>query len=477
MKQSQLPSALLAAALFAGSALMPGCGSDTPADTGAPTTDPSGESTGQEGTTGYYDDLEDYDFEEYEFRILDNDTVALFLTAEEMTGEKVNDAAWQRNAEVEDLLNVKIVSENDQEMGEIRFQNAILADDAEAVDLFCFRGPGQRDVYITANVLYDWKEIPNLKLDCPWYNQSANEAYSIAGKQYFGVSDITLAVQHSASVLFNIGMAEDFQIESPYTQVKEGRWTMDALLTSVKDVYSDLNNNGEADEADRYGLVGHINLFGRLAPSAGETEVLSSPDGFVVNLFSDKLAAFGEKLRTLYRDENVLASTAAYDALCEDRALFIFYSSDPAKLREVEIDFGYLPYPKYDEAQENYYNEASGGMMAVPINAPDIERTGAVIEALSAGSARYLRQAFVDTYIENKVLRDEESVENYRLAYSTHVYSLSYNIDPAGMLASHKFYAELLRNDAVEHASYYASVREAIETAYEELYNAALANQ
>ena len=103
-------------------------------------------------------------------------------------------------------------------------------------------------------------------------------------------------------------------------------------------------------------------------------------------------------------------------------------SSGVLLLHEIDaFDFGYLPYPKYDENQKDYIVWSAGGLLAIPNTASDISRTGAVVEALSAASTKYIKDAFVEKYIEGKVLRDEESVEIYRMMRDLATYDISYN--------------------------------------------------
>jgi len=267
-------------------------------------------------------------------------------------------------------------------------------------------------------------------------------------------------------------MVENYNLQSPFELVDSGKWTVDAFRSYFNGVYLDTNGNGEKDKEDTYALSCHCNHMGRVIAASGEMEVSCGEDGFVINLYSDKLVSLFEKVRAITEDPNVRATTENndIDLLSGGNAMFITYASDPAKLRDVPIEFGYLPFPKYDEAQENYIVEAQGGLMAVPTTASNIERSGVIIEALSAGSNKYLREAFIQNYVENKVLRNEDSIRMYRLARSVLSYNISYNIDPADLLASHKFYSTMIADPTLGHASYYESIRESVETAYADLY-------
>ncbi|MBQ8552273.1 MAG: extracellular solute-binding protein [Clostridia bacterium] len=440
------------------------------------------DTTAKVETAGYYDELSGLDFNDYTFTIAtynsDKNGWNLYLTAEEASGDLISNAAYKRNTEVEEMLNINIEARKVGDY-ETLFKNAVLADDGEAFDLICFFASGQYGSYITENLVYDWQEVPHLNLDADWYNQSANETFTIAGKQYFGVSDLTFPVQQNASIIFNIDMLEKHNLDSPYDLVREGKWTVDALNSYIKDIYVDANNNDLADENDSYGLVGAVNVFGRIMASSGELEITKSDAGFKLNLFSDNIVNIFDKIRELYNNEATLVAADGnvnINTFKKGNTLFCLYPSDPALLRDIQFDFGYLPFPKADESQEDYITEAIGGMMAIPQSAKNIERTGAIVEALSAGSHKYINEAFIETYIENKVLRSDDAVEMFRLCRDTYTYNFAFNIDPAGLLASHKFYAAILKDTTLELASYYESQREQITTAYDSLWEIAEGN-
>ena len=58
----------------------------------------------------------------------------------------LNDTAFKRNLEVENLLNVAItVQKEDIEKYETTFRNLVMSGDAESIDLIVLWSPGQED--------------------------------------------------------------------------------------------------------------------------------------------------------------------------------------------------------------------------------------------------------------------------------------------------------------------------------------------
>ena len=96
-------------------------------------------------------------------------------------------------------------------------------------------------------------------------------------------------------------------------------------------------------------------------------------------------------------------------------------------LREAECNFGILPDPKHSESQGEYYNAVYAGCttaISIPVTASDIERTGIVLEALTAESYYTLRPAYYDISLKSKLMRDDESGEMLDLIFATRCYDL-----------------------------------------------------
>lgn len=81
--------------------------------------------------------------------------------------------------------------------------------------------------------------------------------------------------------------------------------------------------------------------------------------------------------------------------------------------REVDFDFGVLPYPKYDEEQTNYQTRVGTGapVVAIPVTTKDPSMVSAVLEVMSAEGYYQMRPAYFDTALKNKYSRDEQTRE------------------------------------------------------------------
>ena len=89
-------------------------------------------------------------------------------------------------------------------------------------------------------------------------------------------------------------------------------------------------------------------------------------------------------------------------------------------LRDMESDFGVLPYPKYNPEDENYRNRNFGSSyFAIPITAKNLEMSAVVLEAQNFYSYRDVRPTYYETILKDKVARDQETAEMLDLVIDT----------------------------------------------------------
>ncbi len=98
-----------------------------------------------------------------------------------------------------------------------------------------------------------------------------------------------------------------------------------------------------------------------------------------------------------------------------------------ANLRDMEADFGIIPYPKWDKEQETYpsfYLDRTDAFL-VPITT-DLEFTGTITEALAAESYEQVIPAFYEKTLYGKLIRDEESRDMLDIILRNASYDFAY---------------------------------------------------
>jgi hypothetical protein len=152
-------------------------------------------------------------------------------------------------------------------------------------------------------------------------------------------------------------------------------------------------------------------------------------------------------------------------------SLMFFSGKSITLLRDAQFSTGLLPFPKYDEKQENYRTLLAGAMMCVPVTNPNLENTGIVTEALFSESSRTVKPAFIDLYVDMKVLQDENSARMMSLVMDSGVHVFANYIDPSERFGGIAMITTLLNQRSSNISSKWDSIRTVVETGYKELYD------
>ncbi len=426
------------------------CGGDgkeakTPADGTSKTTGTASTSPAEEAETGEFSDRKklDYQIGDYDFG---GETFTICYTSEQMEepyfsteqdGTIINDAVYKRETDIEEQFNVNItnfdVGGNYHEVAEaVRVSTAA---GAQAYDLTLTHTFAGLTGLMTAGYLHDWNDIPAVNMKMDWWNHNIADTLTINGKLFVNANDFIY--QRPIVIYFNKDMINTFDLENPYDLVHNGTWTWDQLRAMGTAVGADLDGNGKYDENDRYGYgvtLGWQSIS--VIQSCGMQITSIGADGMYNfdNYATDKMYnIFDKYYDILYNSGNMfyeIVYTPDQGAVNGDTPLFkngqlLFLHSNTELLprfREISVNFGILPLPKYDEQQDGYYSMADTQMLIVPSDVKNIEMTGVISEALAYESYKNVVPAVYETMFANKYLRDEESYDMFNITRAGLVY-------------------------------------------------------
>lgn len=280
-----------------------------------------------------------------------------------------------------------------------------------------------------------------------WWSADINDAYTIYGKQYVGVSDINLsAIKTTWCYLFNKdkveqeGIASGLGYADMYELVRAGKWTLDTVYNLIKDYYDDDTTSGTGiggrDDGDTYGLLSSGNWWFEIQTSACGVQLIQN-DGETtpeVTPFTS-FANVAEGIYKIYSAKGYYEPKGvdAVKKFTEGTALMAMTTlggMESDTLHDAEIEFGVLPMPKANENQKKYYAGSQDAMTSieVPITAFDeerLERIGIVLESMSAESHRTVIPAYYDVILTHKNTRDEESIEMIQMIYEGRLYNFA----------------------------------------------------
>ena len=434
----KIVSAALASALSASALISCGDSAEqaSPLQTEAPQPGAEAAAPADETTTALLPDIPDgTNFGGYEFTFLNGNTAEWMtiyvVTAEEQNGEGVNDAIYKRNLNVSEKYGVKISEVSTTSVAATAQKSVAAGDDVYDVVLLTMR-----DALTSTQkgISVEYSTIPHVDFDKPWWVHGAQRDMSIGGRIYYAMSLFdTTHYDGVRGFYFNKTMRENYALDDPYALVADGKWTIDALKKMGTAVYSDLDGDGAYSEADQYGytswsdvgvqaLIYGVGGLASLAKDESDMPVftLNNPDEI------DRLTALASLLAEpgFRHPKGASENNGGVEYFKAGQTLI--YSEtmgNTQKLRAMDIDFGIVPGPKYDEKQEDYKNLGGNPyFMLIPATAGDLDRTGIMLEALAWESQDTIVPAFYDVMLNGKIARDEESSQSLDIIYSSLVY-------------------------------------------------------
>ena len=374
--------------------------------------------------------LPDTTFGGRDFNFLIRETELKYYIVEESTGDVLDDAIYRRNSEVEQRYDININhftidgswAARDTYIGTIRNTVMSGSGDYDLIDGYAAIIGG----CFADKVFMNLWDVPNLRLTEDWWSEIVANELTVNGKLYAMTGDLAINMWSNLHALyFNKEMLDEYKRPSPYDRVKDGSWTFDAFLSDIKDVSMDLDNDGVITENDQVGFLVYDSLS--LDNFHNSFDIpLSTKDSNgmpVLDLQNERVVDVVDTIKKLtYENPDVLFMEQTNpDIIPDSRNAFMsgnaLYFADTLEactlMRDSETDFGILPFPKLDEAQENYYTTSRDGrtMFVIPVDVKDADFAGLITEALAVASHKYVIPAYYDVTLKTKAARDNESSE------------------------------------------------------------------
>lgn len=449
----------------------------------------------------------DYKGEEFTFLYIKHTDVGTdyyggdYLDSETLVAETISDAVYERNLAVEEKYNVDI-KQNVVVNGDPAkvLQTYIMSGDYcyDAIYGWCYK----LGAAITENYLADFKELSNnntINLDAEYWSPSTIEDLTIADKLYLCTNDISMNKLNWAGMMFfNKQIVEDRGVNEHlgstlYELVDSGKWTYDKYLELLTFISQDTNGDSQWTKDDLYGLIDGNANGSNLAAGCGIQTVKKADDGsLVLDIYSEKLLDIMTKVNEVYSNERYVksyddlwknADFSGYDDqwayarsfFTTDHSLFCAGSAYiTGEFRNMESEYGILPYPKYDENQENYYAEVSSlaSIFALPSTVRSVgatgsmERTGTILEYMAYKSNEKLLPAYYDTLLKGQRLNSPDDSRMLDIIRGSVRFSLS---DAVGIESVSKLMSDMFQTPAAAKSTYDRNSRK-VQKALDDFY-------
>ena len=410
-------------------------------DTAQNNPESSGDTSAEETTVvvekDYLDTLSTDKFSGRTLRIFDaNDHPEMHINValDEQNGDLVNDALYNRDLLMENTFGVTI--EYTKSPGKAnaacrQLDQCVLAGDNEWEFVYsCLLG-GALTSSATSGTLANLCDIEALQLDKDWWSSLLYDSFRLNDTMYFSTGDVSPAMYQGVYVVFaNSRLMEENKIDADelMTLALDGKWTLDKLLTTTKDLFRDTNNDGVMDMADDFfGHCFHTNQR-HVLDAAGVSVVRLNDDktGFELDFDNEHNISVVDKLKSYYVksvNNNSNPNEGPKLMFKEGRCVFFTHAVEVAMshFRDMEDDYIILPMPKADENQENYISTFSGWIssyVSIPLTA-DKDFAGTMLEAMAYIGRRDIRPKAYELAYKAKSASDERSAEILDLCLDT----------------------------------------------------------
>ena len=331
------------------------------------------------------------------------------LIATEDDTDTLKVAVYRRNKFIEDAYKVKI---DEMQSGSASFrsklENLVMTGD-ESFDVV-YMSVTDAAESAQAGLFWDLHDIGRIDLEGKWWSQSCNKAWSIAGRQFFAVGDIT-TIDNMATycTFFNRKIVEANQLASPYDLVKSNEWTLGKMFEMIE---SD-------NEAQVYGLSAE-NSFGFMMLMASGELISRNDENDIpqITIGNERSLSIADMLVSKTAGNKAIylgADTAIMNNFRNSQSLFmpeVLYHL--ITLRDSDLDVGVVPLPKYDSEQDSYYSFTTGYCITClgfpQSNTGDrLERAAFITEALAVQSLTTVTPAYFEVCVKTRYAPDIES--------------------------------------------------------------------
>ena len=388
----------------------------------------------------------------------------------EESADIIYDAVYNRNVSVEERLNITFQPD---------IQAVKWSDFSAMMRNLVQGGDDTYDFFFTMgnasiqsgndHLFIDMSDNEYIDFDQPWWWSEAMDELSLDGVTYrYLVGDISLShYMMSGCTLFNKVLYEDAlgDPEELYKLVLDGGWTMDKLREYCTAVYQDENGDGAVNEGDLYGsIIGNPEILKQMEYATDLQRYTRDENGYIQLAYDEERAVkLTEMLFALLYETTGIEYRSEYtsSALFSQRNMVFYLErlrvATNDQIRDMEDDYGIIPLPKMDDAQQEYraliHNNSE--FIVVPKTAKDPSMSGAVIEALCAESYRSVVEVFYESAMKLKYSRDAYSGQCIDLIAESARKNVLYEYD--GTFGCGTIITDMVKQKSTNFASSYAA--------------------
>ena len=383
-------------------------------------------------------------------------------------GTVINDAVFERNTLFQEYCNLKFV---------------LIPATAEAYNTTLTKGiqTGTKDFYITSQggsdtaavalqgYLYNYLDL-DIDYNHEWWDQGTLN-FALDGRVFFMNGPFnTIDDDCTYIIAFNKKLQKEHQVANPYQTVRDMDWTMEYMNSIISNLSTD-NGDGTWNEMDTYGLTATSVISTAFFYGAGMKYVDNSLEKDVPELIlGDKLDRVTEVMditRKVLHDNYSTHVSIGMEIFINDRALYGFEVVNYLRVLNAQMtsEYGVLPVPKYDKAQEQYYsfsNASVGTTLSIPTSVAQLNMDlfANTLEMYCLLSQKLVKPAYYEVTLMTRNIQDLDSAEMLDIVFQNRIYDLAAYFGDLGLSG---IFEEAASGSADTFSSKYSSASRAFD--------------
>jgi hypothetical protein len=347
-------------------------------------------------------------------------TVEIFTESKNVNADNISYAVFERNDRILQKYGVTITQST---TGSLTNEVAAPTGDFLAVVTNVHSAASNATSGFLWNLRSD--SIQYIDTTKPWWDNKMAEGLSIDDRLYFATGDImTLDNDATFAVMFNKLLAKNCQLPNLYELVDNGQWTMDKLHEFSQMAVQDLDGTvGLSYDQDVSGFA--YTMDGPACMLIGGGVTLTKKDEndmpyYDLNLelaqnISDKCKLLFSKDYTVNLSAaSVGVEEAGKKCFGENHSLFFAECLQcVTRVRGYDVDFGILPFPKFDLNQKDYFSlmHFTASVVSIPksVTGENLTMTESMIEAMAYHAVDTLTKQYYEINLKTKGAKDAES--------------------------------------------------------------------
>ena len=352
-------------------------------------------------------------------------TVEIFADSKTANADNISYAVFERNDRIQQQYGVTITEfKTDDPYGSVTNEVSAPTGDFMAI----VANVSNSASFATSGYLWNLNSdnISYLDTSKPWWDTKMAEGMSIDNRLYFATGDImTLDNDATFAIMFNKLLASNCKLPNLYTLVDNGEWTMSKLYEFEQLSIQDKDGDGNlAFDSDVCGFAFTQDVPSCMLIAGGITLAQKDEDDlpfYSVDVeraqnISETCQLIFAKDYTVNLNETGLNDVEASGKKCfgENHALFFAECLQcVTRVRGYDVDFGILPFPKFNKDQANYYSlmHSTASMVSIPrsVIGTNLTMVECMLEAMAYHAVDTITMQYYEINLKTKGAKDAES--------------------------------------------------------------------